>query len=203
MGATDRRGVGVGADLVAGVTPAFFGVGGGGDHFFGRVATLVPQLSGTHAATLASILLLLARTSTPHVAVLGRIPGTERFSDLARNPDNQPTRGLVAFRVEASLVYFNVDHVLRTVRERLAAAGSEVRTVVCDLSTSPYVDLAGARMLRQLADDAHAGGASLRIVEARGQVRDLLRAVGLEEQVGRISRRDSLAEAVADAEGAA
>jgi high affinity sulfate transporter 1 len=161
---------------------------------------LLGILQGVLLAAVASILLLLARTSTPHVAFLGRIPGSDRFSDLARNPDNEVVPGVIAFRVEAALVYFNVDHVLRTVRARLAAAG-DLRLVVCDLSTSPYVDLAGARMLEEVAREVRARGATLRVVEARGGVRDLLRAVGLEEDVGRISRRASLAEVVAGAAG--
>ncbi|MGH9880912.1 MAG: hypothetical protein ACRD6N_05705 [Pyrinomonadaceae bacterium] len=37
---------------------------------------------------------LLRRGSQPHVASLGRIPGTNRFSDLARNPDNEAVPGI-------------------------------------------------------------------------------------------------------------
>jgi len=160
---------------------------------------LLGILQGVLLAAVASILLLLARTSTPHVAFLGRIPGSDRFSDLARNPDNETLPGVIAFRVEAALVYFNVEHVLRAVRERIGAAERGLRLVVCDLSTSPYVDLAGARMLHEVSRDAEAQGAAFRVVEARGSVRDLLRAVGLEEHVGHISRRISLADAIADA----
>jgi len=47
--------------------------------------------------------MLLGRASKPHVAFLGRIPGTQRFSDLERHPDNEPTPGVLAFRVEASI----------------------------------------------------------------------------------------------------
>jgi MFS superfamily sulfate permease-like transporter len=159
---------------------------------------LLGILQGVLLAAVASILLLLGRTSTPHVAFLGRIPGTDRFSDLARNPDNEPLANVLAFRVESALVYFNVDHVLRVLRERLATQGPGLRRVVCDLSTSPYVDIAGARLLQRLHEEVRARGADLRVVEARGGVRDLLRGVGLDEHVGRISRRTSLAEAISD-----
>jgi STAS domain-containing protein len=101
----------------------------------------------------ASILLLLRRVANPHVAFLGRIPGTSRFSDLARHPDNERIGGILAFRVEASLLYFNVGSVLETVRARLQGDRAGVRLVICDLSTSPYVDLAGARMLRDLGQE--------------------------------------------------
>ena len=111
---------------------------------------LLGILQGILLAALASILMLLARVSRPHVAFLGRIPGTNNYSDLARHPDNEALPGVVAFRPEASLIYVNADAVPETVLSRLNAEGSGVRLVVCDLSASPYVDLAGARMLSVL-----------------------------------------------------
>jgi MFS superfamily sulfate permease-like transporter len=132
----------------------------------------------------------------PHVAVLGRIPHTTRFSDLERNPDNERTPGIFAFRTEASLLYFNVDHVLREVLRRLDAQREAVRLVVCDLSTSPYVDLAGARMLTKLSSQLAARGVTLRLAEAHATVRDILREEGLDATAGPISRRTSVADAI-------
>jgi high affinity sulfate transporter 1 len=77
---------------------------------------LMGVLDGVLIAVLASVLMLLARTSRPYVAFLGRIPGTNRFSDIARHPSNEPLVGAIVFRVQSSLLYFNVDHVLETVR---------------------------------------------------------------------------------------
>jgi SulP family sulfate permease len=51
---------------------------------------LLGILEGILLAALASILLLLARASRPHVAFLGRVPGTNRYSDLARHPRTRP-----------------------------------------------------------------------------------------------------------------
>src|SRR5262249_40679206 len=45
-------------------------------------------LQGILLAALASILLLLARASHPHVAFLGRVPGTNSYSDITRHPEN-------------------------------------------------------------------------------------------------------------------
>ena len=64
---------------------------------------LLGILQGILLAALASILMLLIRASRPHVAFLGRIPGTSIYSDLARHPENEPLPGVLAFRPEASL----------------------------------------------------------------------------------------------------
>jgi hypothetical protein len=61
------------------------------------------------------------------------------------------------------------------------------------------VDLAGARMLGELAGEVRKRDARFQVVEARGSVRDVLRAIGSIEAFGYISRRMSLAEAVAEA----
>ena len=139
--------------------------------------------------------LVLGRVARPHVAFLGRIPGTDRFSDVARHPENAAVPGVLALRVEASLVYFNVDHVLETVLRR-AQSEPGLRRVVYDLSSTPYVDVAGARMLRRLHDDLAGKGVELRVFGAHGEVRDRLRFEKLHEWVGPINRHASLHEAV-------
>ena len=74
-----------------------------------------------YTAAILSLLMLIARAARPHVAFLGRVPGTNRYSGLDRNPDNEEVPGALLFRVESSLLYFNVDHVRDTVWRRLRA----------------------------------------------------------------------------------
>jgi SulP family sulfate permease len=160
---------------------------------------LLGILKGVLVAVVVSLVVLLAAAARPHVAFLGRIPGTRRYSDSERHPDNEEIPGVLIFRVEASLLYFNVDHVQGCVRDRINAIQLP-RLVVCDLSNSPYVDVAGADMLADLHADLHARGSQLRIVEARAKARDLLRAVGLEEQVGYLGRHMSVEQALTEFE---
>jgi len=152
---------------------------------------LLGILQGILLAAFASVLLLLARISSPHIAFLGRVPGTNSYSDMERHPENEALVGTVAFRPEASLIYVNADGVLETVLSHLNAA-HDIRLVVCDLSASPYLDLAGARMLHELHDNLYERGVGLRIVGAHGWVRDLLRAEGLEGKVGKLDRTMTL-----------
>lgn len=160
---------------------------------------LLGILQGILLAALISILLLLARASRPHVALLGRVPGTNSYSDLARHPENEPLGSVIACRPEASLLYVNAGYVLETVMASVLKNRSKIRAVVCDLSASPYLDLAGARILHALHDELAAQGIALQIVGARGRVRDLLRADGLAEKVGGLERAVSLDDAISAA----
>jgi len=148
---------------------------------------LLGILQGILLAAAASVLLLLADVSNPHVAFLGRVPGTNAYSDMARNPGNEALAGIIAFRPEASLIYVNADAVLEAVLDRVRAA-SGIHDVICDLSASPYIDLAGSRMLHELHGQLAARGISLRIVGAHGRLRDLLRADGIVDKIGSLER---------------
>jgi SulP family sulfate permease len=146
------------------------------------------------------MLLLIRRASRPHVAFLGRIPDSRRYSDLDRHPDNEVVPGVLIFRPESSLLYFNAEHVRDTVMARLTESEKTIRTVVCDLSASPHCDLAGAEMLRGLADELANLNIRMRIVEARSKVRDRLRIEGIEDRIGRIDRFTTVADAIDAAE---
>ena len=119
------------------------------------------------------------------------------YSDLSRHADNEPTPRMLPFRVESGIVYFNAEHVFDTVIARIDALREPIRLVICDLSTSANIDMAGARMLLNLHAELARRGIAFRLVEARSSVRDMLRVEGVEE-VGRIDRFTSLAEAIED-----
>jgi sulfate permease, SulP family len=159
---------------------------------------LLGILNGVIFAVIASVLLLLKRASTPHVAFLGRIPGTNRFTDLERHPDNETIPGALIFRVEAALLYFNVDHILEIVLKRLHSAPPGLRLIICDLSNASFIDVAGARMFIRLHDELKPLNMELRLVEAHASQRDILRAEGLEQICGPIERYISANDVLAE-----
>jgi len=160
---------------------------------------LLGILRGVLLAAIISMLMMIRRVAAPYVAVLGRIPGARRFSDMERHPDNEAVPGVLVVRVEASVLYFNTEHVREQLDARIAAAAG-LRAVVWDLSSAPYVDTSAARMIADLQQELAKRGVVLRLVEARARVRDLLRDMGLEEHVGRIGRFASVDDVVRELE---
>ena len=137
-------------------------------------------LRGVMIGAIISLVLLIRRASRPHVALLGRIPGTRRFSDCERNPDNELIRGVMIFRPESGLVYFNMDHVRDTILDRVRAETVPPKLVVLDLSAAPHVDMHSAHMLASLAEELTAAGQRFHAVEARSSVRERLRSEGVD-----------------------
>jgi len=143
-----------------------------------------------------SLVLLIRRASRPHVAVLGRIPGTRRFSDHERHPNNELIPGVLIFRPESGLMYFNMDHVRDRIVDRVRAETTPPRLVVLDLSAAPRVDMHSAQMLGSVADELTATGIRVQAVEARSSVRDRLRTEGVDDKLGGINRFTSVADAL-------
>jgi SulP family sulfate permease len=153
-------------------------------------------LRGVIIGAIISLVLLIRRASRPHVALLGRIAGTRRFSDRERHPDNELIPDVMIFRPESGLMYFNMDHVCDTIRDRARAESTPPRLVVLDLSATPYVDMHSAHALAGLAEELTSANARVQVVEARSSVRERLRGEGLDARLGGIDRFTSVADAV-------
>jgi MFS superfamily sulfate permease-like transporter len=153
-------------------------------------------LRGVMIGAVISLVLLIRRASRPHVAFLGRIPGTRRFSDCERHPENELIPGVLICRPESGLIYFNMDHVRDTIAGRVRAEAVTPLLVVLDLSASPHVDMHSAHMLAELAGELTAAGIRVQVVEARSSVRDRLRAEGVEARLGGVNRFTTVADTV-------
>lgn len=156
-------------------------------------------LRGVLLAAIVTLVLLLKATSNPNVAFLGRIPGTKRYTDLERHPDNEIIEEVLIVRVESSILYFNVENIKEEIWTKIDGETHPIKTVILDLNSSPHVDIAGARFLKQLFLDLKKKKIALKIAEARSEVRDTLRSENLEDLLGHISRFVSVDDLVVEA----
>jgi sulfate permease, SulP family len=151
--------------------------------FLGAIAALLgvlvfDTLPGLFIGIAVSLLLLLYRASSPHVAVLGRAPdGAGPFGDLRRHRGYEPPRDIAVLRIEGGLFFANAD----SVRARIHDEAEGRRAVVIDAETVPFVDVTAAEMIGSLAGELRARGVTLRIAGDVGRVRDVLRRAGEQE----------------------
>lgn len=156
-------------------------------------------LTGVLLAAIVTLLLLIKATSKPTVAFLGRIPGTKRYTDIARHSDNEQIEGVLIVRIESAILYFNSEFIKEQLWLKINSELESLKTVILDLNSSPRIDIAGARFLKHLFIDLKEKNISLKIAEARSEVRDSLRAEGLEGLLGHISRSVSVDDLVVEA----
>ena len=146
--------------------------------FIAAVAAMFGVLHLRHPARLVigivvSLLLLLYRSSRPHVAELGHVAGTAGPVRRPRSPPGERGRpGVAVLRVEAGLFFANADAVRGAIKEHAARPG--VRGVVLDAESIAFIDITAVRMLDELADDLARDGQQLVLAHDLGQVGDLL-----------------------------
>lgn len=149
-------------------------------------------LWGVVIAALFSLILIIRSVSSPHVAFLGRIPGTNRYTDIERHPDNELIPGILMFRVESALVYFNVSNVYLKVWNKIKHSEGRINMVIFDMSTSANIDSGGVKLIKRLYYNLQNKNIGFKLVEAHSEVRDILRKEKIDHLMGHFSRRDSL-----------
>lgn len=132
-----------------------------------------------------SLGILVWRSSHPHIAVVGRVPGTEHFRNLVRHSvATEP--GLIAVRVDESL-YFANSEVLQDTIESLIAAQSGTRHVLLVCSAINQIDATALGMLTDLERSLTQRGIKLLLAEVKGPVLDRLQTTALGQQLqGRV-----------------
>lgn len=145
-------------------------------------------LKGVLLAAIASLLLLIRLAANPTTAVLGRVTGTNQFSDSDRHPENQLIPGVLVYRVNAAILYFNIENIQQDLFKRLALQKTVINLVIWDLSSSALIDTPAARWLKLLYQQLAEQGITLKVVNANGGIRDRLRAEGLEQKMGSLDR---------------
>jgi SulP family sulfate permease len=146
--------------------------------FIAAVAALLgvlvfDTLPGLVIGIVVSLVLLLYRSSRPHVAELGRVPGAPgQFGDIDRHPEDEAEADVGVLRVESGLFFANADAVRSSIRERADRPGTV--GIVLDAEVMAFVDVTAVRMLEELANELERRGQRLVVAHELGQVGDLL-----------------------------
>ena len=150
---------------------------------------------GVSAGVLASIILHLLKTSKPHVAEVGLVPGSQHFRNINRHKvKTDPS--LVTLRVDESLYFVNA-RFLEDLLVRRVADGPEIRNVVLMCSAINEIDFSALESLEAINERLTEQGIGLHLSEVKGPVMDRLKSTHfLEHLNGRVflSQYDAWAE---------
>src|SRR5699024_9232706 len=119
-----------------------------------------------------SLLLFLWRTSRPHMAVVGQIPGTEHFRNIERHEVVQSSK-VLSLRVDESLYFPNA----RFLEDRISALMYEYKEIshlVLMCSSINHIDASALGSLETITDRLHDSGVQLHLSEVKGPVMDRL-----------------------------
>ncbi len=138
-------------------------------------------LLGVEAGILTGVTLSLGalvwRSSRPHMAVVGRVPGTEHFRNVLRH-QVETVPGLLALRVDESLFFANATVVEDRIGDQLRA-DPQLRQVLLICSAVNQIDATALEVLTELERSLAARGMVFMLAEVKGPVMDRLRATDL------------------------
>ena len=148
---------------------------------------------GVSAGVVISVALHLYKTSRPHVAEVGRVPGTQHFRNILRHEvETHPS--VVTLRVDESLYFANAAFLQDYVYDRVVGDDA-IRHVVLMFSAVNEVDMSALESLEAVNNRLATMGIKLHLSEVKGPVMDRLkRSHFLEELTGRVflSQHDAI-----------
>ncbi|QLE97176.1 SulP family inorganic anion transporter [Neptunomonas phycophila] len=146
--------------------------------FFAMLATILLTLAegvelGIIAGVGLSILLHLYRTSKPHSAIVGRVPGTEHFRNIDRHhveTDNH----ILTLRVDESLYFANARYLEDRVYD-LVMSNPNIEHLILMCPAVNFIDASALESLEAINHRLNDSGVTLNLSEVKGPIMDRLR----------------------------
>jgi MFS superfamily sulfate permease-like transporter len=156
-------------------------------------------LAGVTIGVVLAIAVLIRRVCRPSTAVLGRLPGTDDFRDVAVRPEAEAVPGLLIFRFDAPVIFVNASYFADTLRRLVTEAeeaGRAVREVLIPAQQINALDSSAAEQLTMILGEFESRGVTLSFAEAKHPLREAIRRSGLEDAIGADRFYESIEEGV-------
>lgn len=141
------------------------------------VITLLTGIeTGLLVGVVASLLLHVYRSSTPHIAVVGLVPGTQHFRNIERH-EVECCDGVMGIRLDESLYFANA-HFLEDFVNKQMARQSNLRHVVMMCSGINDIDASGIEVLAKIENQLEDADIQLHLSEVKGPIMDKLDKAG-------------------------
>lgn len=161
------------------------------DEFLLLIVTFLMTLiigikEGILLGVLISLLLLVYRTSLPHIAILGRIKGTNYFKNTARfSTHTEVEDSILILRFDAQLFFGNKDFFKKELYKNIQKKGPFLKTIILNTESINYIDSSAVYLLKQILSDLKSKEIRLLLSGAIGPVRDILCSSGLADIIGK------------------
>lgn len=157
--------------------------------FFMLIATFVVTLTlgieiGIITGLVLSLVAVIYRASRPHIAVLGKVPGTKYYRNIKRFEDAEVRDELLVIRIDGPIYFANVQYIKNNMEQWVDEKGESLKMIVLNMESVTSVDSTGAHALEDWVNDWRKNGVDVCLSGTRGPVRDTLNKFGLIECVG-------------------
>ncbi|MBK7477939.1 MAG: solute carrier family 26 protein [Haliscomenobacter sp.] len=149
------------------------------------VATLIVGIEkGIGLGVILSLVMVIYRTTKPHVAVLGQVPGTRTYRNLARFDYLVEKDHLLIYRFDADLYFANVSFFKDSLEELVQQKGAALKAIIINAESINNLDSSAILALEEVIGENRKRGFEIAFTGVKGPIRDAMKKAHLIEKIG-------------------
>lgn len=133
-------------------------------------------------AVCLSLLMLLARASKPHDAILGRSDDKNTYIDIQEDSGVKSIPGLLIYRFDAQLLFFNADYFRERINHYIIKSEDKIDCLIIDAETIVLTDITGAEILSELITGLNNRGVTVFIARAKFKFNSMIYKTGIDKK---------------------
>lgn len=150
--------------------------------FIGTLTLGIEQ--GILVGVLLSLGAIIYKTSLPHIAILGKIPGKPYYRNIDRFDELETRSDILIIRFDARLYFANVEYFMAQMERAIEEKGDELKLFILDADSINSIDSSGIHGLEKLIQYCKDRRVRFNIAGAKGPIRDRLKQSGLFDLMG-------------------
>lgn len=139
---------------------------------------------GIGIGVILSLAWIIFRSTRPHIAELGKVPGTNFYRNIKRFDTLEERDELLIVRFDEQIYFANSNFFRDSVEEFASAKKAHLKSVILCFNSVTKIDSSGGQMLENLLEDFRAAGWGVYFTGVRGPVRDSLGKMHLTKKIG-------------------
>ncbi|MBK7158378.1 MAG: SulP family inorganic anion transporter [Ignavibacteria bacterium] len=133
-------------------------------------------------AVCLSLLVLLARASKPHDAILGRSVDKNTYIDILEDSGVKSIPGLLIYRFDAQLLFFNADYFRERINHYINKSEDKIDCIIIDAESIVLTDITGADILSELISGLNKKGITVFIARAKFKFNSMIHKTGIDKK---------------------
>ncbi|MCB9082005.1 MAG: solute carrier family 26 protein [Lewinellaceae bacterium] len=139
---------------------------------------------GIGIGVILSLAMVIFRSTRPHIAILGRVPGTRTYRNLERFPELEDRPDILIMRFDADLYFANLNFFQDTLDEQIKRKGKALRGIVFNMESVNNIDSSAIHTLLDVVADCRKNKLECHFSTVKGPIRDAMAKAHLTETIG-------------------
>ena len=157
--------------------------------FYMMLTTFIVTLAlgieeGVLAGVLLSILIILYKSSKPHIAILGKLPNTTSYRNINRYELAKPIEGILMVRFDDQLYFANATYFQDVIQKMIEESQEPIQLFILDASSIHSIDSTGIHALEEIYKFLRQKNIKFFISGIVGPVRDVMNKTDIREKIG-------------------